>query len=201
MRLLLCLSKCTRCLSLLHRINGARATPAHATAHSHSRQPNPHQHKTTATERARRWLKLELEATTLLAFLLTRHGAGDAAFDQPGLRALRRAGLAAKRQRPGGRASGGGGGASGNGASGGGRGAGEEDDARDAEALAAAAAEQALADMTDLRLRLGLDAALGAQLKARGGVRKSRRVRGRAALGDGEEEWADEGERGEVAMY
>jgi hypothetical protein len=50
--------------------------------------------------------------------------------------------------------------------------------------------------MADLRLRLGLDADLGAALRARGGVlRKSRRIRGQSAAPE-EEEWADAAERG-----
>jgi hypothetical protein len=52
--------------------------------------------------------------------------------------------------------------------------------------------------MTSLRLRLSMPSELGAALKRRGGfVRKSRRIRGRSAAVEDEEELMDEAERGE----
>lgn len=52
--------------------------------------------------------------------------------------------------------------------------------------------------MTTLRLRLNMPSELGAALKRRGGfVRRSRRIRGRSAAVEDEEELMDEAERGE----
>jgi len=144
----------------------ARAHKAtHAHVHPHSNSPTHPPFKlqliiqpfqtAPATERARRWLRLELDALQLLAYLMTKQGR-PVAFQEQALRAMRRKGLkaaaeAAKVAVAGAAAAGEGAGGSGSGSGAGGEGLG--DGAGDEEAVEASLVE---VSVHSFRVRLGV---------------------------------------------